>query len=147
MSTTIVVKTGSGAGNYALAGTPTAPYTAVDAANLNHTTIIPVGSKLTISASFILYGSNSSKLIGLLDGVNLLDSVFNSGNSLENQTLQAVVTGDGASHTISFSWATVNGTTSQSDSNRCIMINSPMTLGTNTSLVTPKIIYRLEAAL
>lgn len=130
-SPTIVLKTGSGTGDYVL--DDSSDYFDVDADNLNYTTVIPVGSKLTVTASCCLYDS-SFRSIALFDGSTLLAATYGGAGDVP-YTVQTVIIGDGASHDISFRWA--SGATQT-------MVNSVVSV--QSTLVVPTVIYRLEVA-
>jgi plastocyanin len=112
---TIVTKKGTGSASYTTTSTS---FVAVDGTNLSYAITIPSGSKLTITATFSVYTSGTGgSTVALLDGSTeipgtegyLASGVTYAGDSIA----QAVVVGDGASHTITLQFKTgTSGTTS-----------------------------------
>lgn len=101
---TIVVKKGSGAGAYH----STTTLADMDSTNLSHTVVVPVGFKLVVEAFGSGYinsaTSDGAYWIYLYDGDTYLTSVEHTSSVAINVGapwyLAAVITGDGASHTV-----------------------------------------------
>jgi hypothetical protein len=133
---TLTLKKGSGAGNYSNASTTPI---AVDGTNLTYTVTIPTGWKLGISAS----GSVTTSTAVATATVQLYDGVCNSGTALqsvqsiptaasnpESWSLNDMVTGDGASHTINLCYSTSVG------ADTVTMLNS-------TAPLAPRMLFNL----
>jgi hypothetical protein len=106
---TYMVKVGSKAGDYT---TSSAAFVNVDGTNLSYTVVIPVGWKLFVVASLDAYQSTA--------GNGMYFALFDNGGTIDRRltaptlgtstgvSLNAVVEGDGASHTITLVFATAN---------------------------------------
>jgi hypothetical protein len=104
-----MVKVGSKAGDYT---TSSAAFVNVDGTNLSYTVVIPVGWKLFVVASLDAYQSTA--------GNGMYFALFDNGGTIDRRltaptlgtstgvSLNAVVEGDGASHTITLVFATAN---------------------------------------
>jgi len=107
---TVTYKTGTGAGNYTT--TNTATFAVVDATNQALTVTIPVGMKLVVSASgacgqTTAIDTNGAK-VAILDGASILVQEELTAPSVSASiaySLQAVVAGDGNSHTVQLGFA------------------------------------------
>jgi hypothetical protein len=112
---TIVTKKGTGSASYTTTSTS---FVAVDGTNLSYAITIPSGSKLTITATFSVYTSGTGgSTVALLDGSTEIpgtEAYWTSGATYAGASIaQAVVVGDGASHTITLQFKTgTSGTTS-----------------------------------
>lgn len=129
----IVVKSGSGAGNYS---TLSLLYVDVDATNLVHTVVVPVGYKLSVVATGVAAGISVMGMIALFDGIS---PVQEAGTwSYENEwanpwALQAVVVGDGASHTVKLCF-------------KARFDNVVYYIRNGSTSLTPRMVFRLEKA-
>lgn len=103
----VIYLRGSGTGNYTTASTTPVP---VDSTNLQTTVTIPVGAKAIVQAAG--FGASASATVNgtvyIVDGTTVLqnDSIGGSSNNTNTFALLAVITGDGASHTISLQYST-----------------------------------------
>jgi len=84
------------------------PYTDIDSTNLKTTIVIPVGSKLLLQARVQLTSNSGNYAIALVD--TSTSTVLDAFSTTQTSTpayfnLLAVITGDGASHTISLQYA------------------------------------------
>src|SRR5579884_942466 len=101
----VIYLRGSGTGNYTTTSTTPVP---VDSTNLQTTVTIPVGAMAIVQAAGF-GGSGSATVNGtvyIVDGTTVLqnDSIGGSSNNTNTFALLAVITGDGASHTISLQY-------------------------------------------
>lgn len=135
---TVTLKTGTGGGNYTTSSTS---LVRVDATNLAYTVTIPTGWKLMVNASGVVSsatgpgGVNIALADGSADNTGILVLVLDvpaiSGTGSFNAwTLNWVVNGDGASHTINLQFSTGNA------SDAAIMVN-------NTSTQKPMMTFML----
>jgi hypothetical protein len=109
---TTVMLAGSKTGtNYS---TTSGTFVNVDGTNLAYTTTLPVGYKMTITATgTINVTSNETSLIGIADSVGgvLNASAFSSMIEAPlSFAVMGLVVGDGASHTVSLQWTSGSGT-------------------------------------
>lgn len=137
---TVTLKTGTGGGNYTTASTT---FVRVDSTNLAFTVTIPNGWKLLISASGVLSiatatnGVNVALADGSADNTGIIIQTLAQPNTAGAATfipfsLNWVVNGDGASHTINLQFSTGNAADS------AIMVNNTSTLKPMmTFLLTP----------
>jgi hypothetical protein len=135
---TIYYLKGSGSGtNYST--TSTTPVI-VDATNLSQAVTIPIGWKLYVSAKGAIQSATAAVQVEahILDGTTVLDSSITLSNVVgtnEQFICQAVVAGDGASHTIALYFNTTNASDAAAIAN-----NSD----SSTSSFRPKMILQLE---
>lgn len=137
---TVTLKTGTGAGNYTTSSTS---LVRVDTTNLANAVTIPTGWKLLINASGVVSSATAAGgvNIALADGtadntgvlVQVLDVPTISGAGAFNAwTINWVVNGDGASHTLNLQFSTGNA------SDAAIMVNNTSTQKpAMTFLLTP----------
>lgn len=108
---TIALKKGTGAGNYSSSSTT---YVQVDGTNLTNTVTIPTGWKLIITAEFRM-GTNTAAVFctaALADGGTVVVETGQqtpAAGTLISSSLQWVINGDGASHTVDLRFKTSNG--------------------------------------
>ncbi len=110
----ITQKKGSGAGNYTSAS---ATYVRVDSTNLKFTTVIPTGWKLSANCSGAISSLTAAVnvLFALADGTADNTGIISASiatpalaGGWASFSINTVVTGDGASHTINLQYATTN---------------------------------------
>ncbi len=113
---TVTLKQGSGSGTYSHGGDTS--YTDVDGTNLAYTVTIPTGWKLIISAS----GNGGTLTAATYYGI----AIYDGGSAVKEMSpysaailgastpfsLDHVITGDGASHTIKLRYKTFNASDS-----------------------------------
>lgn len=133
---TTTVKTGSGGGNYSSASTA---YVAIDNTNLTYTVTIPVGWKLMVwaTADVGVLTAAVAVFFAIVDGVTTLveSQVIPSttvATSTKQITLMDVITGDGASHTVTMQYRTSNAADSVTAINTSSTLTPHMTF-----LLTP----------
>jgi hypothetical protein len=131
---TTTLKQGSGAGVYTNA---TTDWATVDAVNLSYSVVIPIGWKLLIAANG---GSETSTAngyqIGLADGVAEITAIaFGNGSAQNTQswTLNWVINGDGANHTIALT-------------SKNLASSSSISILNNTGLTVPVMVFQLLAS-
>jgi len=131
---TIAIKKGSASGtNYTTTSTT---WVVVDGTNLSNAVLVPTGYKLTISATVNVLTPNNGTAISMFDGATEIGgtevyTVIGSANTALYMALpsQAVITGDGATHTITLRYESPNGGTSAA---------------LNSTTNFPTMIFRLE---
>ena len=105
----ITQKKGSGGGDYS---TTSASYVDVDSTNLAFTVTIPSGWKLWVTAKFNYLQNTAAAFgnIGILDGSIIAEETLTTTvvGARSSGYLQAVITGDGASHTVKLQFKTGN---------------------------------------
>lgn len=135
---TITTKQGSGAGTYS--STSTVTFAVVDATNQALTVTIPTGMKLVVTATGAcgqLTGVDTSGAkIAILDGSTVLQQVELTPPSASGSigySLQATISGDGASHTVQLGFATGNASHSVFINNAGTGFNPSMTFDLTAS--------------
>jgi hypothetical protein len=117
VSNGFVMKAGSNAGDYSSSSTT---FVNVDGTNLSYTVLIPVGSKLAIIASGDIsapaISTSVTTTVAISDGgTPLVQTVMQDSNGDPSQTsfsLAWLITGDGASHTITLQYRMLGGSAS-----------------------------------
>jgi hypothetical protein len=117
VSNGFVMKSGTNAGDYSSAS---GSFVNVDSSNLSYTVVIPVGSKLAIIASGDIsapaIGTSVTTLVAIADGgTQLVQTLMQDSNGDPSQTsfsLAWIITGDGASHTITLQYEKGGGSAS-----------------------------------
>jgi hypothetical protein len=131
---TTTLKQGSGAGSYTNA---TTNWATVDAVNLSYSVVIPIGWKLLIAANGCSEGTTASGYqIGLADGVAEITAIaIGNGLAQNNQswTLNWVINGDGANHTIALTF-------------KNLASSSSISILNNTGLTVPVMVFQLLAS-